>query len=344
MPTFFDEHNLSQDQQARWDTAIKAYADVMESNLQRRIAKMSDDDKRTYLEKAKQNNPEETRTVEQLVRAHYEAFMLMNGGGAGNSKSALFARLLEGKEALPYPPPTSYSYPWYAIIEQDEAFQVSVGGIPTLGGLIKGTGGAKGVKFIGINQCAWAVLQCNAAAEDLFKLQDDLDRRINEREASDEKQSTPVWTTDLIKQVRHTYSANEPPAMRIKHGHWDEFELYTGPSSGSGQRRWLEKDMEDLDAGNTNCVKHTHSVFATEFLKPEARVGRVVKKGQHPREAQREAVEHGRNEFWLNVEFGNIVEDVKRYESYPAGADWVEVEYRGWLLRKVAKQGDTKRG
>ena len=33
------------------------------------------------------------------------------------SHSALLARLLSGKEPLPSPPPLSYSYPWYSLIE-----------------------------------------------------------------------------------------------------------------------------------------------------------------------------------------------------------------------------------
>jgi hypothetical protein len=35
-------------------------------------------------------------------------------------KSALLARLLAGKNPLPYPPPCAYSYPWYAIVEDIE--------------------------------------------------------------------------------------------------------------------------------------------------------------------------------------------------------------------------------
>ena len=34
------------------------------------------------------------------------------------SKSALLDRLLEGKEPLPEPPPLSFSYPWYTLIEE----------------------------------------------------------------------------------------------------------------------------------------------------------------------------------------------------------------------------------
>ena len=35
--------------------------------------------------------------------------------------SALFARLLSGKKALPAPPPLSHSYPWYELIDDGRA-------------------------------------------------------------------------------------------------------------------------------------------------------------------------------------------------------------------------------
>ena len=36
-------------------------------------------------------------------------------------KSALLARLLEGKEAHPLPPPRCYSYPWHSLLDDGEA-------------------------------------------------------------------------------------------------------------------------------------------------------------------------------------------------------------------------------
>lgn len=41
-------------------------------------------------------------------------------------KSALFQRLLSGKEPFPIPPPTSYSYPWYELLENGYAFPYEV--------------------------------------------------------------------------------------------------------------------------------------------------------------------------------------------------------------------------
>ncbi len=42
--------------------------------------------------------------------------------GADVSHSALLGRLLEGKEPLDAPPPKSYSYPWYELVEEGKAY------------------------------------------------------------------------------------------------------------------------------------------------------------------------------------------------------------------------------
>lgn len=41
-------------------------------------------------------------------------------------KSALFHRLMEGKEPLPIPPPRAYSYPWYNLIEDGYGYPFEV--------------------------------------------------------------------------------------------------------------------------------------------------------------------------------------------------------------------------
>lgn len=41
-------------------------------------------------------------------------------------KSALFQRILSGKEPLPIPPPKSYAYPWYELIDNGFSFPYEV--------------------------------------------------------------------------------------------------------------------------------------------------------------------------------------------------------------------------
>jgi hypothetical protein len=42
------------------------------------------------------------------------------------SHSALFSRLLSGKKPLPTPPPTSFSYPWYELLDDGHVESVEV--------------------------------------------------------------------------------------------------------------------------------------------------------------------------------------------------------------------------
>ncbi|MHB1942264.1 MAG: hypothetical protein ACYCP0_04295 [Acidiferrobacteraceae bacterium] len=79
MPRFFDLDDLTPEQRARWDVAVARYNAVMDQ-----------------------------------LRASGVRHVLPQ---PGHEKSALFARLLNGLEPLPHPPPLCYSYPWYEVIE-----------------------------------------------------------------------------------------------------------------------------------------------------------------------------------------------------------------------------------
>lgn len=91
---------------------------------------------------------------------------------ATREKSALFWRLLNGKEPLPMPPPTRYSYPWYEIIENHGPHQVSDVAFRSYGKLldprlaeIRGTNTED---HLFIEQCDWTVLSRNAAAQEML--------------------------------------------------------------------------------------------------------------------------------------------------------------------------------
>jgi len=67
-------------------------------------------------------------------------------------KSALLERLSEGKEALPVPPPKSYSYPWYSLIEKGEGTSSDVWQADTwVNELYNGS-------TLFISQCPWKIL------------------------------------------------------------------------------------------------------------------------------------------------------------------------------------------
>jgi hypothetical protein len=63
---------------------------------------------------------------------------------ASPEKSALFLRLLMGKLPLRHAPPTTFSHPHYALIEEPGPIGVVVRGPIPLGGLADRAGGAQG--------------------------------------------------------------------------------------------------------------------------------------------------------------------------------------------------------
>lgn len=101
MPHFFDPNNLSAEQKARWDQAIVKYNQVMRANEERKLGRTLTD--------------EEWVAATQGDALHFPSYQ------PGHPKSALFFRLLEGKEPLPYAPPCAFSYPWYDTVETRSA-------------------------------------------------------------------------------------------------------------------------------------------------------------------------------------------------------------------------------
>lgn len=83
-------------------------------------------------------------------------------------KSALFRRLLAGREPFPVPPPTSYSYPWYDLLDSPVPRSVSIGGCGTLATAIRSAalfdGSTEQRDVLMVNQDLWIVVRANDAA------------------------------------------------------------------------------------------------------------------------------------------------------------------------------------
>jgi hypothetical protein len=110
MPKFFDKNNLTQEQKARWDWAVLKYRQIREKNT---LSAFEDLDENERL-----------NVVQDLQEAREFNGSLTNE--ILDEKSALFARLLEGKKPLSFPPPCAYSYPWYSVIEDNGPWDLSL--------------------------------------------------------------------------------------------------------------------------------------------------------------------------------------------------------------------------
>jgi len=94
VPHFFDKANLTAIQEENWDRAMTVYSDLKQA---------------------------------ATLRSSHPTLINLFWNGAGDEKSALFSRLLEGKDPLPEPPPCYYSYPWYGVVENKVPHPVAIG-------------------------------------------------------------------------------------------------------------------------------------------------------------------------------------------------------------------------
>lgn len=341
MPRFFDSHKLTPEQKARWDSAIEAYGRVQEANLERQVAGMSIQDKKDLMD----NFPHLCAHADNLdldVMNVLRSFSRFSGGGAGDCKSALFARLLEGQPALTEPPPTAFSYPWYAVIEESGPFHVMLGGAQSMGAVMNGARGAEG-EFgigIGINQCTWAVESMNDSARRLFQLQDALAAT-----AKPEKQgsfhSLYEWSPSLLNDVRSAYVAR--PEIVVCHGSWPSYRLSLGRNETTGQRRYFKEPV--LPASLT----HAGSVFDLSYLKLNLSIGDVVSHGEHPRvRLEKAQARHaarqketegggypGLDRVMLDQQVASLDADVAEFEQDPDGRDFVKATYDDWFLVRM---------
>jgi hypothetical protein len=342
MPQFFDRNNLTEAQRARWDSAMVEYVRVQEFNIDHEIEAMSIDEQDELLKSFRRNVPGDTRSL----REHLKMWRGIMGGSAGDSKSALFARLLDGKDALPFPPPTLYSYPWYAVVEEAGHFHVSIGGIPTMGGQMKGTGGAKGECALGINQCAWAVISMNDAARRLMALQDSLTATARpEKEGSFYRRYE--WSQDLLNSVLDAYAAK--PEFIVRHGPWAEYRLHIGRGELIAQRGYIKDSIAKIEGRITEGFSSCGNVFDANYLYLNAKFGEITSKGEHPLErlekakarlAQLEAVKPvdgfpGVDRLFIDQQMADLEKDVADYESDPTRTDFIKLTFDDWVLEKA---------
>lgn len=334
MPRFFDKNNLTPEQASRWDSATAEYQRVQNENISRQIAQMSLEQKKALMEDAPgRHNPQ--RDLDTNVRKAMGFVCGLMGGKAGDCKSALFARLLDGKAALPVPPPTSYSYPWYAVVEEAGPFHVMQGGAQSMGSVMRGTRGAEGVFAIAINQCSWAVVSMNAAAKRLFDIQERL-----EKTAKPEKEGSIhhvyEWTEDLCQGVLAAYADN--PEIIVRHGEWPDYKLFLGRMESFGQRRYMERAITPASLVTTG------SVFDAHCLNLNLVIGEVTSHGQHPRDRLEQSKEKvasptnsaypGLDRLMAEQQITNLERDVAEFEADPDGQDFVQTSYDDWFLVK----------
>lgn len=319
MPTFFNPLALTPEQTERWEWAMAEYARIQDENLTRTLARMTS----VQLAETKQALQLPEAAPESALRESMAAFQGLMGGGAGDPKSALFYRLLSGKPALPAPPPTAFSYPWYAVVEEAGPFTV------TLGSSMRTEHGL----YLTINQCAWKVVAANEAAAALLTL----DEQLRDKPS-----------VEGLAAAVTAYAQN--PVFTVQFGEWPAYELKLGRvETRSARHHALEciADRESLGEVLLSRFCQAKQIFDARafFLAPA--LGRVHAKGKHPRErlAQLEqSVQSGTATYpglisQLIVQEREKLEEACRvFDADPDRADIISVICDDWQLVKLPQE------
>lgn len=276
MPSFFDENDLTEEQRARYEWAVAEYTRIQEENRQR------------------------------LDQVGEKAVAYQIG-----PQSALFARLLEGKAALPYPPPTSYSYPWYDLIEKPGPHHVSIGGGVSVAGIAHWDGGISTDGHIVLNQCLWNIVHKNEGANQFHAFLQQVHAH-----ASDPQKA--IAALQPILRMK--------PEYVVTYGKWGQFKLSLGRIVRRGRRASVADsrfDLATLDGGNPVIV-------------------RVLQSGADMRAKSDAALTAAQSKFDLSKNSPTAMERILvasecniQRSGNPEDDDLVEFDCDGWVLEKI---------
>ncbi|MBS1228980.1 MAG: hypothetical protein H6R17_2257 [Proteobacteria bacterium] len=255
---YFDPDKLTDAQRARWNHAIAEYDKILNRNVERQIGRMSDHDKKNFLLSFPTFSAGD-ESIEEDVRQVLRLFYGMSGGAEGNPRSALLARLLDGKPPLRAPPPSTFHRPWYEVIEDDGPFEVIVSDAH-LSCAPSDHGEHDATHSLCIDRCPWLVVHMNGAARRLFAMQQRLDGK-----ARRERGGTAFgWTSALLSDVLAAY--RDGPEFIVRHEEWPPYRL--------GLRRRESIGHPDLviQDATAESLRRTETVFDTQALRLGHRV------------------------------------------------------------------------
>lgn len=289
MPTFFNPDNLTPQQALRYDVALAEYARVMAANR---------DALNTQGQTCGNTRPR-------------NAFADLHRPGP---KSALFARLLEGKPALLSAPPTSYGYPWFAIIEDGRASGIDIGGAIPVAGALAGLSESGCQESLLINQCPWGIISANDAATELMSLARAwaiLDMPLEDTRS------------DVVRSI-----LRQRPEWIVQYRQCGPYRVYLGRTHAQGRRDVLMRDRlyRDFTGGNP-VIKSVLQPYRQQRARELERVAQLRAKAP-------EALAEFERLMLLGEE--NYVAPPQ-----PEDWDWVVVERDGWCIESVARRSSA---
>ncbi len=266
MPQYFDPNALSPEQLSRGDAAVAEYNSVMAKNIETRLAKMPESEKQALL-RASPKMRGGVKSLDDSVREALSLLTGLTGGGPGNSKSALFARLLDGKPALAEAPPLSFSYPWFALLEEPGPFNVSLGVLPAHAKHPRETAQSENGTLL-INQCPWSVVSANDAGRTLLDLQSQLSKTARPLQKGAQC-VVHQWSPSLLAEVLKAYA--DRPEFIVQNGNWPTYRLYLSRQDGTAGPGYVERSLSPA-----SLVRHA-TVFDPRTLRINLAVGKPFK-------------------------------------------------------------------
>lgn len=246
--------------------------------------------------------------------------------------SALFARLLDGRAPLSFPPPTSFSYPWYALIEEPGPHVLS-----SVSGASKWTVESQrrghepgGFQQIKLDQCIWSIVSVNEAAKELLEI----DLCFASHAMDVEPALAPFW-----ENIKSAYA--KQPEFVVRYGQWPAFRMRIGRFKTTARR---DHALRSITAGGR--VDSIYGPLDLSALDLNARMGEKVWHFDLPAHCAQKR----RHTVVLNQESGggegeDFIEEllidsgqdgdqqaIKEYQADPSAFDFVEFEVDAWVL------------
>lgn len=226
-------------------------------------------------------------------------------------KSALFARLLSGKDPLPFAPPTSFGQPWYDLIECPGPYDVLLGGtLPAWD--VPNQSDTVFLEYLVVNSCPWGVKNGNDAAAAMSDLLGQL------RDCTD--RATGASIMQGIGECLHAR-----PEWTVNFSPWADYRVFLGRSLRQGKRR----DVERVEF-------FRHSLDGTNL-----RITRTLIDGARQAEGKAERVAHLRKKpaHLLTTYERKALADLDASRCNTSDGDWVEYESDTWMIQAVDSAG-----
>lgn len=278
---FFNLDALTRYQEVRWQGAVAEYNRVLADNAFRRYQSMTPAQREIYLSGI-------AMVHEHVGISDLDKFIAIEKrikNPPGHPKSALFARLLNGLPALPVAPPTSYSDPWYELIEQEGPFPVTVNEVHAASHKIPYPQLTKGPCIL-LNRCLWQIESMNAPASRLLKLQSKL--RIAGTSFFDaftfwkHKRVSRItvppiydWSERLYRNVEEAIAAG--PELTVRYGDNKPFLLKTERTVMLFSQDKAKQIVQGV--GRNEMLRETACVFNINSLFLQAEIGPAIKPG-----------------------------------------------------------------